>query len=80
MSPAFIFTAALLCGIIIGLLTPMVVAYIRPVRITVYRKTPAKYTEELHVGSIHVKHVDADDDPFDLPEWLNANPEPVKDW
>ena len=81
MSPAFIFTAALLCGIIIGLLTPMVVAYLRTVRVAVYRKdrygqaiVPMKYHEELHVG-----HSSEHDDRDDLIDTL-FGPAPVKDW
>ena len=69
MSPAFIFTAALLCGIIIGLLTPMVVAYIRDIRVTVYRK------HQPFSPALQVIDVDVDALPdgwFDLPENLRG--------
>lgn len=69
MSPAFIFTAALLCGVIIGLLTPMVVAYIRDIRVTVYRK------DQPFSPALQVIDVDVDALPdgwFDLPENLRG--------
>ena len=72
MSTTFIFTSALLCGVIIGLVTPMVVDYVRHIRIAVYRKDPAIEAEVL------VKYTELED--LDLPGWLNDNPAPAKEW
>ena len=73
MSTTFIFTAALLCGVIIGLVTPMVVDYVRHIRIAVYRKDPASFTQEVLV-------LDVDVEDLDLPEWLKDDPAPAKEW
>lgn len=80
MSTTFVFVCALLVGLILGLLTPMVVAYVSTIRVAVYRKD--KTQVDLSSWGVIPGVQPQDSQPMldiDLPKWLNE-PAPAKDW